>query len=54
VIFVTSEDRADKLKETESLAPNPGLPTGPQVLPGGAGGLLPPGMGVNPPAAPLM
>ena len=51
VIFITTEDRADKLKESDSLVPNPGVPAAP---PGGAGnnpnlgGLILPGMGLAP------
>ena len=56
VIFITTEDRADKLKDSDSLVPNPGLPGGPMFPgmpggPGGPGGLIPPGIA---PAAPLM
>ncbi|MCE9530299.1 MAG: hypothetical protein K8T89_04075 [Planctomycetes bacterium] len=48
VIFVTTEDRANKLKDSDSLVPNPGLPgVGAGVgnpgllLPGGIGGVGP-------------
>jgi hypothetical protein len=47
VIFITTEDRADKLKDSDSLVPNPGLPAGPGI-PGGPGGPLVPG-GLIPP-----
>lgn len=53
VIFITTEDRADKLKDSDSLVPNPGLPVGPG-LPGNpnAGGALLPGLGGAVPGAP--
>ncbi|HJZ93842.1 MAG TPA: hypothetical protein VKE40_23415, partial [Gemmataceae bacterium] len=45
VIFITTEARADKLKDSDSLVPTPGLPNPtlfpgiPGVVPGGIGGL---------------
>jgi type II secretory pathway component GspD/PulD (secretin) len=41
VIFVTTEARADKLKDSDALVPTPGLPTPGLIpgLPGGLGGL---------------
>jgi type II secretory pathway component HofQ len=50
VIFVTTEDRADKLKDSDSLVPNPGLPapTLVQSVPGFLG--LAPGLGGVAPA----
>ena len=43
VIFVTTEDRADKLKDSDSLVPNPSIPGG--MIPGFPGGILPGGLG---------
>ena len=55
VIFVTTEARADRLKDGDSLVPTPGLPTPglPGVFPGalggiGGGGLVVPALPVNP------
>jgi type II secretory pathway component HofQ len=57
VIFVTTEARADRLKDGDSLVPTPGLPTPglPGVFPGalggiGGGGLVVPALPVAPPA----
>jgi type II secretory pathway component GspD/PulD (secretin) len=57
VIFVTTEGRADRLKDGDSLVPTPGLPTPglPGVFPGalggiGGGGLVVPALPVAPPA----
>jgi type II secretory pathway component GspD/PulD (secretin) len=56
VIFITTEARADKLKDSDSLVPTPGLPNPslipglPGVVPGGIGGLG--GAGVGPVVAP--
>ena len=55
VIFVTTEARADKLKDSDSLVPTPGLPTPglPGLIPGvggfGGGGVVVPALPVNPP-----
>jgi hypothetical protein len=59
VIFVTTEDRADKLRNSDSLVPTPGLPV-PGVpgvgfaggFGGGFGGLVPPVAVPTPPEAP--
>jgi len=57
VIFVTSEARADRLKDGDSLVPTPGLPNPafPGGLPGvlggiGGGGLAVPALPIAPPA----
>ena len=53
VIFVTTEARADKLKDGDSLVPTPGLPNPglPGVFPGGLGGFG--GAGIAVPACRL-
>jgi type II secretory pathway component GspD/PulD (secretin) len=54
VIFVTTEARADKLRDGDSLVPTPGLPTPgvPGLVPGLGGGLggIVPGVAPNPAA----
>jgi len=55
VIYVTTEDRADKLKDSEYLVPNPGLPGNPFVpgAPGNGNGMIFPGIGGVVPVAPV-
>jgi type II secretory pathway component GspD/PulD (secretin) len=55
VIFVTTEARADKLKDGDSLVPTPGLPTPglPGVFPGVLGGLGG-GLAIPAPAPPVV
>lgn len=55
VIFVTTEDRADKLKDSDSLVPNPNIPGVPGGVPGFPGGIIPGlGGGVAPVPAPAV